>query len=51
MIKWTKEESKEWDWNSKWLYAITIIANIDEYYRIQAFKKSKKSLGDFESET
>lgn len=40
-IEWTKEESKEFDWNSKGLYTITRVINVDKYHQIQACRTSK----------
>lgn len=48
MIKWTKEESKEFDWNGKRKYAINRVVKTYEYRSIQAYRKSKKSWDVFE---
>lgn len=43
MMEWTKDESKEFEWNNKGLYTIIKIVTIDEYKRMQSYTIFKKA--------
>lgn len=41
MIEWMKEERKESNKNTKWMYTITKVVNDYKYQRIQIYIMSK----------